>query len=115
MQTTQQITRLAVLEIYDLEEFRNILECKLYIPDMDVREKVILELLSYLGEKLKDPNYKIKIFALYNDLTFVTGHIGVIISIALAAAEAAVGLGIILSIFRTHGTIDATDFVELKG
>lgn len=68
IQPTQQIKRLAIIEIYDLEEFRNVLECKLYVPDIDVRETVILELLSYLEEKLKDPNYKIKIFAAYKDI-----------------------------------------------
>jgi len=60
-------------------------------------------------------NINFAIFALYNDSTFVIGHVAVIISIALAAAEAAIGLGIILSIYRTHGTVDATDFVKLKG
>ncbi|MFX0021536.1 MAG: hypothetical protein ACFE9S_04370 [Candidatus Hermodarchaeota archaeon] len=68
MQTTQQIKRLVVTEIYDLAEFREILESKLYVPDIHVRKIVILELLSYLEEKLKAPNYKIKIFAAYNEI-----------------------------------------------
>ncbi len=68
MQTTQQIERLTVIEIYDLAEIRDVLESTLYVPDVLVREVVILELLSYLEEKLQDPNYKIKIFVAYNEI-----------------------------------------------
>ncbi len=68
MQTTQQISRLAVIEIYDLEEIRDVLESTLYVPDILVREIVIHELLSYLEEKLTDPNYRIKVFVAHNEI-----------------------------------------------
>ncbi|MFX0207781.1 MAG: NADH-quinone oxidoreductase subunit NuoK [Candidatus Hodarchaeota archaeon] len=80
-----------------------------------IKSQSAVRMLISIEIMINAANINFAIFAFYNDLTFVTGQVGVIISIALAAAEAAVGLGIILSIFRTHGTIDATDFIELKG
>ncbi len=80
-----------------------------------IKSQSAIRMLIAIEIMLNSANINFAIFALYNDSTFVTGHVAVIISIALAAAEAAIGLGIILSIFRVHGTVDATDFVELKG
>ncbi|MHA2304208.1 MAG: NADH-quinone oxidoreductase subunit NuoK [Candidatus Hodarchaeales archaeon] len=80
-----------------------------------IKSQSAIRMLIAIEIMLNSANINFAIFALYNDSSFVTGHVAVIISIALAAAEAAIGLGIILSIFRVHGTVDATDFVELKG
>lgn len=80
-----------------------------------IKSQSAIRMLIAIEIMLNSANINFAIFALYNDSTFVTGHVAVIISIALAAAEAAIGLGIILSIYRVHGTVDATDFVELKG
>lgn len=80
-----------------------------------IKSKSAVRMLIAIELMLNSANINFAIFALYNDPLFVTGQIAVIISIALAAAEAAVGLGIILSIFRTHGTVEATDFQQLKG
>jgi NADH:ubiquinone oxidoreductase subunit K len=80
-----------------------------------IKAQSAIRMLIAIEIMLNSANINFAIFALYNDSSFVTGQIAVIISIALAAAEAAVGLGIILSVFRNHGTIDVTDFVELKG
>ncbi len=80
-----------------------------------IKSQSAIRMLIAIEIMLNSANINFAIFALYNDSTFVTGHVAVIISIALAAAEAAIGLGIILSIFRVHGTVDVTDFVELKG
>ncbi|MHA2075054.1 MAG: NADH-quinone oxidoreductase subunit NuoK [Candidatus Hodarchaeales archaeon] len=80
-----------------------------------IKSQSAIRMLIAIEIMLNSANINFAIFALYNDSTFVTGHVAVIISIALAAAEAAIGLGIILSIFRVHGTVDATDFVEFKG
>ena len=80
-----------------------------------IKSQSAIRMLIAIEIMLNSANINFAIFALYNDSTFVTGHVAVIISIALAAAEAAIGLGIILSINRVHGTVDATDFVELKG
>ena len=80
-----------------------------------IKSKSAVRMLIAVEIMLNSANINFAIFALYNDVTFVTGQIAVIISIALAAAEAAVGLGIILSVYRNHGTIEATDFQQLKG
>ena len=80
-----------------------------------IKSQSAIRMLIAIEIMLNSANINFAIFSLYNDTTFVTGQVAVIVSIALAAAEAAVGLGIILSIFRAHGTVDATDFVDLKG
>ena len=80
-----------------------------------IKSKSAIRMLIAIEIMINSANINFAIFAIYNDPSFVTGQIAVIISIALAAAEAAVGLGIILTVFRNHGTVEATDFVELKG
>ncbi|MHA1974750.1 MAG: NADH-quinone oxidoreductase subunit NuoK [Candidatus Hodarchaeales archaeon] len=80
-----------------------------------IKSQSAVRMLIAIEIMLNSANINFAIFALYNDASFVLGQVAVIISIALAAAEAAVGLGIILAVFRNHGTIDATDFVEFKG
>jgi NADH:ubiquinone oxidoreductase subunit K len=45
----------------------------------------------------------------------LTGIIFVVFSIAVAAAEAAVGLALILAIYRKANTADVTEITEMKG
>jgi len=45
----------------------------------------------------------------------VTGQIFVIMIITVAAAEAAVGLGIIIAMFRNKGSVNLDDYKLLKG
>jgi NADH:ubiquinone oxidoreductase subunit K len=45
----------------------------------------------------------------------LTGFLFVIFSIAVAAAEAAVGLALILAIYRHAQTSDVTEITEMKG
>ncbi len=80
-----------------------------------IKSQSAIRMLIAVEIMINSANINFAIFALYNDTSFVTGHVAVLISIALAAAEAAIGLGLILSIYRSHGTVDATDFVEFKG
>ena len=80
-----------------------------------IKSKSAVRMLIAIELMLNSANINFAIFALSHGSPYVTGQIAVIISIAIAAAEAAVGLGIILSIFRAHGTVEATDFQELKG
>jgi NADH-quinone oxidoreductase subunit K len=80
-----------------------------------IKSQSAVRMLIAIEIMINSANINFAIFALYNDATFITGQVAVIISVALAAAEAAVGLGIILAVYRSHGTVDATDFVELKG
>ena len=43
------------------------------------------------------------------------GQFGVLAGLAIAAAEAAVGLGIILACARRRGTVDVDQFNQLRG
>ncbi|MBY0489034.1 MAG: NADH-quinone oxidoreductase subunit NuoK [Gemmatimonadaceae bacterium] len=45
----------------------------------------------------------------------VTGHVFVVMVMTIAAAEAAVGLAIIISIFRHFGTVDLSNLRTLRG
>jgi NADH-quinone oxidoreductase subunit K len=45
----------------------------------------------------------------------VTGHVFVIMVMTIAAAEAAVGLAIIISVFRHFGTVDLAALRSLRG
>jgi len=54
-------------------------------------------------------------FVALSRLYGVTGQVYVIFVMAVAAAEAAVGLAIIISIFRHHETVDLQNINLLKG
>lgn len=45
----------------------------------------------------------------------VTGHVFVVMVMTIAAAEAAVGLAIIISIYRHFGTVDLSNLRSLRG
>ncbi len=45
----------------------------------------------------------------------VTGHVFVIMVMTIAAAEAAVGLAIVISVFRQFGTVDMSALRTLRG
>ena len=52
---------------------------------------------------------------LADHLKLVEGHALVFLVVAVAAAEVAVGLGIIISIFRTEKDVNVDHLSELKG
>jgi len=45
----------------------------------------------------------------------VDGHVMFLMILTLAAAEVAVGLGLVLQLFRKHGTVDLDVLSEMKG
>ncbi|WP_373060787.1 NADH-quinone oxidoreductase subunit NuoK [Gemmatimonas sp.] len=45
----------------------------------------------------------------------VTGHVFVVMVMTVAAAEAAVGLAILISVFRHFGTVDLSSLRTLRG
>lgn len=57
----------------------------------------------------------INFIAFSSYLKEVTGQIFVIMIITVAAAEAAVGLGIIIAMFRNKGSVNLDDYKLLKG
>ncbi len=63
---------------------------------------------------LNAANIALVAFSRFITPTLLTGQVFAIFIIVVAAAEAAVGLAIIISIFRNHETIDTTDINLLK-
>lgn len=54
-------------------------------------------------------------FVAFSRLHNVTGQVFVIMVMTIAAAEAAIGLAIIISIFRHFGTVDLSNIRTLRG
>ncbi|MFC1920793.1 NADH-quinone oxidoreductase subunit NuoK [Chloroflexota bacterium] len=54
-------------------------------------------------------------FSRYITPTLLTGQVFAIFIMVVAAAEAAVGLAIIISIYRNRDTIETTDINSMKG
>lgn len=44
-----------------------------------------------------------------------TGQVFALFTVSVAAAEAAVGLGLIIALARDRGTVDLANFTDLKG
>jgi len=59
-------------------------------------------------------NIALVAFSRYVVPQMLTGHVFVIFIMAVAAAEAAVGLAIIMAIYRRKGTVDPTDIDSMK-
>lgn len=54
-------------------------------------------------------------FVAFAKMHGVTGHVFVIMVMTIAAAEAAVGLAIVISVFRHFGTVDLSALRKLRG
>jgi NADH-quinone oxidoreductase subunit K len=54
-------------------------------------------------------------FVAFAKMHGVTGHVFVIMVMTIAAAEAAVGLAIIIAVFRHFGTVDLAALRSLRG
>ncbi len=60
-------------------------------------------------------NLNLVAFSHFTDVTFVRGQIFALFVMAIAAAEAALGLAIIISVYRLKQTSELTNLTELKG
>lgn len=60
-------------------------------------------------------NLNLVAFSRYLPAGLVDGQVFAVFVISVAAAEAAIGLGIILMLARKRGSVDVRDFMELKG
>lgn len=54
-------------------------------------------------------------FVALSKLHGVTGHVFVIMVMTVAAAEAAVGLAIVIAVYRHYGTVDMSAIRTLRG
>ena len=54
-------------------------------------------------------------FSRYNTPTLLTGQVFALFVITVAAAEVTLGLAIVIAVFRTRETVDASEMGLLKG
>ena len=65
-------------------------------------------------ELLNAVNLNLMAFSNYLDPAEIKGQVFAVFVITIAAAEAAVGLAIVLSIYRNRDTVDMEQFILLK-
>lgn len=80
-----------------------------------VTKKNALRMLFAVEILINSANLNFVAFTRYLYPTSVTGHSLAMFSIALAAAEAAVGLAIILAVFRLRRDVDVSEIKGLRG
>ncbi len=85
----------------------------LSVVGMFINRKNIIVLLMCIEMMLLAVNINFIAFSHY--LGDVTGQIFVFFILTVAAAEAAIGLAILVVLFRNRGTINVTDMDTLKG
>ncbi|WP_251358363.1 NADH-quinone oxidoreductase subunit NuoK [Kangiella sp. TOML190] len=78
-----------------------------------INRKNVITLLMCIELMLLAVNTNFIAFARYLD--DATGQIFVFFILTVAAAEAAIGLAILVVLFRTHRSIDVESLEELKG
>ena len=72
-------------------------------------------ILMFMSVELMLNAVNINLVALSNHLKDVQGQILTVFIIAVAAAEAAIGLAIIIAMFRNKSTVNVDDISEMKG
>lgn len=75
----------------------------------------VIKVLMSIELMLNAVNINFVAFANYSDLSELQGQIFAIFIMAIAAAEAAVGLAILISLYKNKPTVDVDEYNELKG
>lgn len=78
-----------------------------------INRKNIITLLMSIELMLLSVNINLVAFSV--ELNDLTGQIFTMLILTVAAAEAAIGLAILVIFFRTRGTIDVDEMQELNG
>jgi len=78
-----------------------------------LNKKNVINILMSIELMLLAANINFVAFSAY--LSDLSGQIASLIILTIAAAEAAIGLAIIVAFFRTKGSITIEDINELKG
>ncbi len=78
-----------------------------------INRKSVITILMSIELMLLAVNINFISFSAY--LNDITGQIFTIIVLAVAAAEAAIGLAILVVYFRNRGTIDIEDISQMRG
>ncbi|AFY91837.1 NADH-quinone oxidoreductase subunit NuoK [Chamaesiphon minutus] len=79
-----------------------------------VTSRNAVRVLMSIELMLNAVNLNLMSFSNYIDSTEIKGQVFTVFVIAIAAAEAAVGLAIVLSIYRNRDTVDMEQFNLLK-
>lgn len=74
----------------------------------------VIAILMGMEIMLSSVNINLVAFSKYTSTTMLDGHVFAIFVIALAAAEVAVGLALIISIYRQRKSVDVQDINLLK-
>ena len=77
--------------------------------------KNIIKVLMSVEIILNAVNINLVAFANYTDLGEAKGQIFALFVMAVAAAEAALGLAILISLYRNKPTVDVDEYNSLKG
>ena len=75
----------------------------------------VIKVLMSIEILLSAVNINFVAFANYTDLGEIKGQIFAIFIMAVAAAEAALGLALLLALYRNKPTVDTEEYRELKG
>lgn len=78
-----------------------------------VKRNAIIVLLS-IELMLGAVNLNLIAFSKYGVVPSLTGQIFSLFTITVAAAEAAVGVAILIALFRLRGTVNVDDFDEMR-
>lgn len=75
----------------------------------------IIRVMMSIEVLLSAVNINFVAFANYTDLAGLKGQVFAIFIMAVAAAEAALGLAILLALYRNKPSVDTEEFKQLKG
>ncbi|RAP73985.1 NADH-quinone oxidoreductase subunit NuoK [Paenibacillus montanisoli] len=78
-----------------------------------VKRNAVIILLS-IELMLNAVNLNLVAFSKYGVVPSLTGQMFTLFSIAVAAAEAAVGIAILIALFRARGTVNADEYDEMR-
>lgn len=75
----------------------------------------VIRVLMSIEIMLNAVNINFAAFANYSDINNLQGQVFAVFIMAVAAAEAALGLAILLALYRNKHTVDTEEINELKG
>lgn len=78
-----------------------------------VKRNAVVVLLS-IELMLNAVNLNLVAFSKYGMIPSLTGQVFALFTIAVAAAEAAVGVAVLIALFRARGTVKVDEYDELR-
>jgi len=75
----------------------------------------VIKVLMSLEIMLCAVNINFVAFANFNDINMLSGQVFAVFVMAIAAAEAALGLALVLALYRNKSTVDTEEIDSLKG